>query len=410
MTTFEELYKKLLSESSNTNQEELQKIKDLEYDPYHLDCLLNSEKDNLISKIEDFKKDENGKSKFRCIYESLKNSDMVEDEENCNECVCNIESCKGKNIKKNRDIMAVLKALKNKNGPVYALIAPAFQGQFSEAVTPGKLRSAFKEIGFDGMVEVALFADILTLKEALEFDKNIQSEQDYQLTSCCCPVWIAMIRKKYKELIPHVPGSVSPMIACGRTVKKLHPNATTVFIGPCVAKKAEAKEEDIKDAVDIVLTFNEVNDIFSFAEVNPADMEESAKDHSSYTGRIYARSGGVSEAVKATVERLNPNKEIKIKTEKAQGVRECKRMVNDLINGETKANFFEGMGCIGGCVGGPKRILDVEQGTRNVDAYGESAKYKTPIDNPYVIELLHRLGFDTVEKFLSDSDIFERHF
>ena len=70
MTTFEELYKKLLSESSNTNQEELQKIKDLEYDPYHLDCLLNSEKDNLISKIEDFKKDENGKSKLRCIYEA----------------------------------------------------------------------------------------------------------------------------------------------------------------------------------------------------------------------------------------------------------------------------------------------------------------------------------------------------
>ena len=73
------------------------------------------------------------------------------------------------------------------------------------------------------MVEVALFADILTLKEALEFDKNILTDKDFQLTSCCCPMWIAMIRKVYHELIPHVPASVSPMAACGRAIKALHP-------------------------------------------------------------------------------------------------------------------------------------------------------------------------------------------
>ena len=72
------------------------------------------------------------------------------------------------------------------------------------------LRNAFKAIGFDGMLEVALFADILTLKEALEFDRNIQTEDDFQLTSCCCPVWIAWIKNIYSELISHVPPSVSP--------------------------------------------------------------------------------------------------------------------------------------------------------------------------------------------------------
>jgi iron only hydrogenase large subunit-like protein len=69
------------------------------------------------------------------------------------------------------------------------MIAPAFISLFHKDVTPGKLRSAFKKIGFAGMVEVALFADILTLKEALEFDQKIVKEEDYQLTSCCCPMW-----------------------------------------------------------------------------------------------------------------------------------------------------------------------------------------------------------------------------
>lgn len=121
-----------------------------------------------------------------------------------------------------------------------------FFGTVQRDCHPGKLRSAFKALGFSGMVEVALFADILTLKEALEFDKNIVNDNDYQLTSCCCPMWIAMIRKIYHELMPHVPGSVSPMIACGRVIKKLHPDAVTVFVGPCIAKKSEAREPDIK--------------------------------------------------------------------------------------------------------------------------------------------------------------------
>ena len=95
------------------------------------------------------------------------------------------------------------------------------------------------------MLEVAVFADILTLKEALEFDRNIQSEDQFQLTSCCCPMWIAMIKKLYHQLLPNVPGSVSPMIAGGRTVKALHPKAKTVFIGPCLAKKAERNEPDL---------------------------------------------------------------------------------------------------------------------------------------------------------------------
>ena len=121
------------------------------------------------------------------------------------------------------------------------MIAPAFVSQFDSQVTPGKLRSAFKLLGFAGMVEVAVFADILTLKEALEFDRNIKEEKDFQLTSCCCPMWIAMIRKIYHQLMPHVPGSVSPMIACARTIKTLHPEAKTILSGLALPKNRKPK-------------------------------------------------------------------------------------------------------------------------------------------------------------------------
>ena len=326
----------------------------------------------------------------------------------------NLETCLNKandaGVKISKDVQACLESLHGKKKLAYALIAPAFIGQFSDEVTPGMLRNAFKQMGFDGMVEVAVFADILTLKEALEFDQNINTESDYQLTSCCCPMWIAMIRKIYSDLMPHVPATVSPMIAAGRTVKILHPDALTVFIGPCVAKKAEAKEPDLQGVIDHVLTFQETKELFELLKVDLTLFAASEKENSSKAGRIYARVGGVSEAVKNTLERLNPNRKIAIKTRQADGVVDCKAMVNELISGQVNANFFEGMGCIGGCVGGPKSILHRDTAKEHVNNYGEKALYPTPIDNPYVIELLHRLGFDTPESLIEDNKFFTRKF
>lgn len=306
-----------------------------------------------------------------------------------------------------KDIISALDIINNsKNDLVYALIAPAFMGQFDVRVTPGKLRTAFKNIGFDGMVEVALFADILTLREALEFDRNIKRAGDYQLTSCCCPMWIAMIRKIYAEIAGHLTASVSPMIACGRVIKKINPSAKTIFIGPCVAKKAEAKDKNLAGAIDLVLTFQEVNEIFNAVNINFGSLKENEKDHSSQSGRIYARAGGVSEAVKTTVNRINPHRDITIQTKKADGIVECKKMIKEILDGKISANFFEGMGCAGGCVGGPKVIIDREDCRNNVNKYGKEAPYSTAIDNPYVIELLHRLGIDTVNDLLNDNGLF----
>lgn len=412
MKTFEELYYEVLFRT--LKEKDMSFLEKLElYDTHQLDCLLHPEKHPVVWHSGECTCSDEHHCVKVCPFHAIhpgESGEPVVDEDQCAGCSICIQECRAKKITGSKDIIPALQAIRSHEGPVYALVAPAFLGQFSSEVTPGKLRTALKKVGFDGMIEVALFADILTLKEALEFDANIKTESDYQLTSCCCPMWIGMIRKIYKDLIPHVPPAVSPMIASGRAIKVLHPDALTIFIGPCLAKKAEAREKDIKDAVDFVLTFQEIQDVFNIMEINPAEMEESEKDHSSRAGRIYAHTGGVSEAVSNTLERINPNRKISIRTQQADGVPACKAMINDLLSGNTTANFFEGMGCVGGCVGGPRVLIPHDIGKQNVAEYGKSAPYPTPIDNPYVVELLHRLGFDTVESLLEKSDIFTRNF
>ena len=413
MQKFDDLYQKLVTATLNNEEQTLLDSLD-PYDAHQLDCLLHPKKYPVIWHTGDCECVDGQQHCINvCPFHAIHpgESGKIEiDETLCVGCSYCVQECRAHNLTTSKDVVSALQAIRSHKGLVYALIAPAFLGQFSSDVTPGKLRNALKIIGFDGMIEVALFADILTLKEAFEFDANIKTSDDYQLTSCCCPVWIALIRKVYHELVPHVPPAVSPMIASGRAIKLMHPDALTIFIGPCLAKKSEAREKDIADAVDFVLTFQEVQDLFDILKVDPAKCQESEKDHSSRAGRIYAHTGGVSEAVELTLKRINPNRDISILTKQANGIPECRAMIKEISSGNTTANFYEGMGCIGGCVGGPRALIPHEEGKKNVDEYANAANHPTPIDNPYVIELLHRLGFDTVESLLEKSDIFTRAF
>ncbi|HEX3040086.1 MAG TPA: [Fe-Fe] hydrogenase large subunit C-terminal domain-containing protein [Caproiciproducens sp.] len=198
------------------------------------------------------------------------------------------------------------------------------------------------------------------------------------------------------------------MVACGRSIKKIHPEAKTVFIGPCLAKKAEAREPDIADAVDYVLTFEEVAELFDLMDIHPEKFEEDQSDHSSRAGRIYARASGVSEAVQATLDRLRPDRKIPLKARQADGVIDCKTLLKDIADGNIHANFIEGMGCRGGCVGGPKSLIDKDVAREAVNHYGDETDVKTPADNPYVLELLHMLGYETVESLLDRDNNFTR--
>ena len=408
MKTFQELYEDLLRQKVSV-EEPLPR----EYDPKHLDCLLHPEEYAPVISTDTCTDCFERACQKSCIFDAIetgKEGELFINPSRCEGCAACIDACKSNHLAASKDVLPAMRAVRNASGPVYLMIAPAFSGQFRGHVTAGKLRSACKALGLTGMVEVALFADILTLKEALEFERHVREPGDFQLTSCCCPVWIAMIRKRYHELLPHVPGAVSPMVACGRFLKRIHPDAVTIFAGPCLAKKKEAKEPDIADAVDYVLTFQEMQDIFDAAEISLEELPEEEKEHASKAGRLYARTGGVSQAVEEMVRQLSPDGKINVRCEQANGTKECMEMMRRIQNKETDANFFEGMGCVGGCVGGPKAIIDSEKGKRYVDEYAKKSIYQTPLENPYVRKLLEELGFETVEELLEDNTLLTREF
>ncbi len=286
----------------------------------------------------------------------------------------------------------LISLLRDQTAPVYASVAPAFAGQFGPEVTPGRLRSALQRLGFAEMVETALYADLITMKEAFEFDEHVQNVGDFLITSCCCPVWIKLIEGRYPGLASHISPSVSPMIASGRVIKTIEPQAKVVFIGPCIAKKTEATLPDISGAIDFVLTFQELAAIFQATGIDPARLPDEEMSSASRAGRIYARTGGVSEAVTDTLSKILPGRVGDLQSLKVHGIPNCQKVLEQAAAGTLEANFIEGMACVGGCVGGPGRIVTVDVSTPEVNRYGDAATSATPVENPQVYQLLTRLG------------------
>ncbi|MBP1763321.1 MAG: iron hydrogenase 1 [Firmicutes bacterium] len=303
-----------------------------------------------------------------------------------------ISACSFGALAEKSQFVPLINLLQQKTNPVYATVAPAFVGQFGPDVSPGQLRSALLRLGFTDVVETALYADLITIKEAFEFDEHVKTATDFMITSCCCPVWIKLIENKFADLKTHISPSVSPMVASGRVIKTLVPDAKVVFIGPCIAKKTEATLPDLQGAIDYVLTFQELQAIFAAADISPADQPEEKNPQASWSGRIYARAGGVSEAVAATLQKLVPRRALELSPLKVDGIPDCQKVLEQIKQGQLSANFVEGMACKGGCVGGPGRIIPPAEATVLTNEYGSRATAQTPVENPEVYAILARLG------------------
>ncbi len=321
----------------------------------------------------------------------------------CLSCGGCVTSCDFGALADKIEFIPLIDILKNENTTVFAAVAPAIAGQFGDNVTLGQLRTAFKLMGFADMIEVAMFADILTIREAFEFSHLVKSEKDFFLTSCCCPVWYNLTRKGFPDMFKHMSPSVSPMIASGRFLKELYKDAKVVFFAPCIAKKSEINEPDVKGAVDFVINFRELAEIFDALDIHPEQLQGEEKDQASMGGRLYARTGGVSFSVKTVVNRLEPRRLIKLKSKKVDGVKNCKEMLQELSAGrEIDANFIEGMGCSGGCVGGPRTNIETDTATKIVNEYAEDSLIMTPFDNLNVMKILKQLGVNSIEEIMQN--------
>ncbi|KEI04462.1 [Fe-Fe] hydrogenase large subunit C-terminal domain-containing protein [Clostridium botulinum] len=330
----------------------------------------------------------------------------------CTDCGFCVNACPTGSILDKIEFIPLIDLL-NKEETVIAAVAPSIIGQFGDAVTMNQLRSAFKKLGFTDMVEVAFFADMLTIKEAVEFDHNVNSIDDFMISSCCCPMWLAMLKKSFHELLPHVSPSVSPMIAAGKVLKKINPKCKVVFIGPCIAKKSEAKEKDIAGIIDYVLTYKELKDIFDSLDIVPKNLtEDNTIEYSSKQGLIYGFAGGVSKAICDCITNLFPEKSDLLKSVKASGVKECRETLNLLKAGDIDANFVEGMGCIGGCVGGPGTLISKEDGKNSLSNLADKSEISVSTQNHWMKNILNKIDINSLEDFKDKdkTDIFHRNF
>ena len=264
---------------------------------------------------------------------------------------------------------------------VIAIVAPAFIGQFSGMVSPGKFVTAMKQLGFDRVMEVAIGADLCTIEEARDFLEKVPHEQNYMATSCC-PAWHSMIEKLYPSEMPKISMTLTPMVYTARMMKKDFPGCKVVFVGPCAAKKLEAIRETIRSDVDFVLTFEELMGMFEAKEIDFATIEEQDYlNEGSGVGRGFAVAGGVAGAVTRLVHDKYPDMEIK--TARAEGLRDCRKLMAMAKAGKYPGYLLEGMACPGGCVAGPGTILSVDKATKFVEKYAGEATTASPLDSPY---------------------------
>lgn len=231
---------------------------------------------------------------------------------------------------------------------VAALPAPAAAGQFDGGFD--ELISTLKKIGFSLIAEVASGADTAADLEAKEFAARKNSER-LPMTSSCCPAYFATVEKHAPELKSMISDTPSPMAITARKIKKSHPTATTVFIGPCVAKKSEAMSNP---DVDLVISFTELKALAKAMNgAEPIDAE--VINAASPKGRGFAVTGGVAAAVKAALPDGVEFNAVSIDGLDANGIRALKRHIGQE---GSSVEFIEVMACSGGCVAGPETAAE----------------------------------------------------
>ena len=268
-----------------------------------------------------------------------------------------------------------------KGDKVIAIVAPAFIGQFGKHSTPGKFIAAMKELGFARIVEVAVGADLCTIEEAKDFLEKVPAEQNYMATSCC-PAWHSMIYKLFPSEVNNISMTLTPMVYTARLMKKKYPDCKVVFVGPCAAKKLEAIREDIRSDVDFVLTFEELQGMFEAKNINFETIEPMYDlNEGSAAGRGFAVSGGVAGAVADMIWQTDPDAEVK--TARAEGLRECRKLMTLAKAGKYNGYLLEGMACPGGCVAGAGTLLPVELAASVVGRYQKETDRQSPLDSAY---------------------------
>ena len=254
--------------------------------------------------------------------------------------------------------------------PVVVSIAPSFIANYDGAGI-NSMRTALKKLGFYDVEETAIGATIVKN----EYERMLEEEDRDVVISSCCHSINLLIQKHYPAVLEYLADVMSPMQAHCQDIKKRIPNAKTVFVGPCVAKKDEAEYYD--GIVDAVLTFEELSEWLQEEKIEI----DTVQDNNNYSrARFFPTTGGI----------LKTMSEVKGYTYVAiDGVENCIQVLKDLEKGKIHNCFIEMSACVGSCVGGP--VIEKYHHTSNIKDYIEVANYAGKKDfdvaQPKTIEL-----------------------
>ena len=319
--------------------------------------------------------------KVKAISINKENNAAAIDNDKCISCGACVYQCPFGAIMDKSYILDAIDIIKksenNKKYKVYAVVAPSISSQFTYAKL-GQVIKGMKELGFHTVIEAALGADMVAMSESEEL-----VEKGF-LTSSCCPAFVSYIKSAFPELVPQVSHNLSPMGALAKYIKERDESAKVIFIGPCTAKKAELKLETVQPYVDSVLTFEELQALYDSKDVDITTLGEDVLDNASYFGRIFARTGGLSDAVVQALKEQNI--EFEVKAVSCDGIEACKTALLKKSKNVLDANFIEGMACVGGCIGGAGCLTHGEKNKAEVDKYGREALEKTITDAVSVLK------------------------
>lgn len=295
------------------------------------------------------------------------------DEEKCISCGACVYMCPFGAITDASFILDAIDLIQNsnnnKNYKVYALVAPSIASQFKYAKL-GQVVTGLREMGFHNVVEVAMGADMVADAEAREL-----VEKGF-LTSSCCPAFVQFIKTRFPDMEQHISHNDSPMTTLSKALKEKDPDCKIVFIGPCTAKKVEFQQENIRPYVDCVITFEELQALFDSKDIDITALEEGHMFFASYFGRIFARSGGLTEAVQEAIKEQGVT-DFEVRPVVCNGIAECKMALLKANKGMDIGNFIEGMACVGGCVNGAGCLTHSERNKLEVDKSGNEALGKS---------------------------------
>jgi len=282
----------------------------------------------------------NCKNCYKCIrhcpVKSISFSDqqahIVKDE--CILCGMCFVACP-QNAKQIRNDIAVVKEMLASGKPVYASVAPSFVANYEDSNITS-MEKALKELGFAGAEETAIGATIVKK----QYEEMIKSKKEEVLISSCCHTVNTLIQKYYPEALPYLAHVQSPMQAHCSKLKVEHPDAYTVFIGPCISKKEEA--DQYQGIVDCVLTFEELSEWLDEASITITPIKDAVKKGKA---RLFPTAGGIIRTM--TLEQSDYDY-ISI-----DGMDNCIRAIADIIKGNLSHCFIEMSACVGSCIGGP---------------------------------------------------------